>query len=120
MRLTRFVEEESFRSMKMIYKSKNNKEAVNKLGQLEDIEDKLGIDLVTLVKLFLGNYMYGYVKDEDHDKRYIAEFSMRDVVLNKDDKTLDVYWECSNELYKQYKLKDYGKTFASTREELKR
>ena len=80
----------------------NLKEIINKLGQLEDIEDELGIDLITLFKaLSCGAWERG-----------------KDNMLNFDDCKL---------LYKRIQigsnvhwLSNYGKTWALTKEELEK
>lgn len=94
------------------------RKALEKLSKLEDIEEELGTDLVTLVSALSSLYIYGITSDEDHEKPYIFVFDTRDAKLNAEEKTLDVYWQCSDEIYTQYKLSDYGKTWALTMEEL--
>lgn len=76
---------------------------VDKLGQLEDIEEKLGIDLITLFKALKdGIYI------SKNDKRFIP------VVLIHKNMILEL--EIG---YKDYvSVKDYGKTWALTKEEL--
>ena len=71
---------------------------MNKLGQLEDIEEELGIDLVTLINA-LKNGIYGKIG-------------------NKIEHILAPHlsWYCQ-EIY-IFKIKDYGKTWALTKEEL--
>lgn len=78
--------------------------ALNKLGQLEDIEEELGIDLVTLFKA-LKNGIY---TKENLDNYPYACLLRNDMVLVLFD---DVYKH-------EYLLKDYGKTWALTKEEL--
>ena len=74
-----------------------------KLSQLEDIEEELGIDLVTLFKaLKEGIYTLGNNEIEPVVLRMFYEEPM--LVFETD--TTEVY------------LKDYGKTWALTREEL--
>ena len=75
-------------------------DAIHKLGQLEDIEDELGIDLVTLFKALKQNYVY-----------------VRTNVGIEKNKGFNI---CGLELWSQIKLnpKDYGKTWALTKEEL--
>ena len=87
----------------------------NKLGQHEDIEDRLGLDISMYVEL-MQNGFYGYVEDDDHDEPYIFYFEPRSFTL--DDKLITTYWEVSGEVYNEYKLSSYGKLWALTREEL--
>lgn len=76
---------------------------VQKLGQLEDIEEELGIDLVTLFKA-LKNGVYV----PKGGKRFIP------IILCHEDLNLEL--EIG---YQEYvSAKDYGKTWALTREEL--
>ena len=89
---------------------------LTKLGQLEDIEEELGIDLLTLFKALSGSY-----------------------AVKEDDGSIVVEWSCPRfyapavfghgfnswisirprDEEKQLYLKDYGKTWALTREEIK-
>lgn len=95
--------------------------ATNKLGVLEDIEEELGIDLITLFKA-LKDGINVYYEDEERYKFhnnlrleyhktlgwglvYIYGCNCRDDMSMKLDKEF-------------YELKDYGKTWALTKEEL--
>lgn len=77
---------------------------VNKLGQLEDIEDKLGIDLITLFKaLKNGVYYRNAQKEINYAKNIRLSFAYKTLVVD----------------YRTYKnLCDYGKTWALTKGEL--
>lgn len=78
---------------------------MNKLGQLEDIEEELGIDLITLFKALKNGI---WLKDE---KDQFIPYHC----LLRDDFILVLY----EDIYKkEYLLKDYGKTWALTKEEL--
>lgn len=86
-------------------------ECYNKLGQLEDIEEELGIDLITYFKIKKAKSVF--VKESGND---ISEMLVRN---SKDN--IDVCYkgfvnipECDSSLY----FKDYGKTWALTKEEL--
>lgn len=81
--------------------------AIDKLGQLEDIEEKIGIDLVTLFKAFNGLY---YRKDNE------IKFSWHIALV---DWTIYILEE-SVEIEKGVGLglTEYGKTWALTKEEL--
>lgn len=88
-------------------------EGLNKFGQLEDIEDELGIDLVTLFKALLnGIYYKGAYGTNNYGK----------IVYHKHPTIL---FEVTGELY-CFKptffdfvyLQDYGNTWALTKEEL--
>ena len=99
----------------------NSNACVDKLGKLEDIEEELGIDFITLFKA-LKNGINVYYEDEEryqfHNNLrleyhktlgwglvYIYGCSCRDDMSMKLDKEF-------------YELKGYGKTWALTREEL--
>ena len=95
--------------------------ATNKLGRLEDIEEELGIDLITLFKA-LKDGINVYYEDEE---RYQFHNNLR----LEYHKTLgwglvDIYGSiCRNDMPMKlemefYELKDYGKTWALTKEEL--
>ena len=86
-----------------VFDMKEYRNACQKLGQLENIEEELGIDLITLFKALTQFY----AKDLDC-------YCPHPISLFKD---------VHNEWYIQwvgryYKVKDYGKTWALTREEL--
>ena len=86
----------------------------DKLGQLEDIEEELGIDLLTLFKALKQNYVYR--KGLDNNLFYNCEVCVRSVSM----KGLMCFnegfgWgECDFTL----SWKDYGKTWALTKEEI--
>ena len=77
---------------------------VDKLGQLEDIEDELGIDLIILFKALKNGF---YTKN--------AHYTGNEMGINVIDKCL------CNEKWRDrdiFNFKDYGKTWALTKEEL--
>lgn len=78
----------------------------NKLGQLEDAEEKLGVDLLILINALQN----GIWCKEGHSLH-------TEVCLNADKEWVIGCWlkkyECA-----YYRLKDYGKTWALTKEEL--
>ena len=79
---------------------------LEKLGNLEDLEEELGIDLVTLFKALKNGI---YKKDED----LYFEATLR--IYNGE------YYLCQpydDKLLHKVYLKDYGKSWALTREEL--
>ncbi len=97
--------------------------ATNKLGRLEDIEEELGINLITLFKA-LKDGINVYYEDEE---RYQFHNNLR----LEYHKTLgwglvDIYGSiCRNNMPMKlemefYELKSYGKTWALTKEELEK
>ena len=83
---------------------KNKGLAEEKLCQLEDVEEKLGIDLITLFKALEDGVYY---LNKQKELRWCQS---RNLVISQ--KSLRVYRH-------HYKLfKDYGKTWALTKEEL--
>ena len=93
-------------------------EAVDKLGELEDIEDELGIDLITLFKALKTNKIF--IK-ADYNGESIMPCNCFSLNLNG---CADYYFSCQygvvNEDYDFYYTKDYGKTWALTKEELEK
>lgn len=99
--------------------------AIDKLGKLEDIEDELGIDLITLFKALKNGI---YISNERADKN--EKYDIEDLWIgysNGNRKSYELTWETwgghsSGETYFPYKrsvsTKDYGKTWALTKEEL--
>lgn len=80
----------------------------NKLGQLEDIEDELGIYLTTLFKALKQQKMWTKYNNEldlceETEYRLLEDY-------------IYFYWDNGKHLV--FELKDYGKTWALTREEL--
>ena len=101
MRLTRLRNDGQF-----LRSNKNIDECINKLGQLEDIEEELGIDLIIFIRAILK--LFVWVK---------YDYKIIQVGL--------CLFESENEYYfwghdKIYFIKDYGKTWALTKEELEK
>ena len=103
-----------------------HKQCVNKLGQLEDIEEENGLDLITLFKALKDGF---YIKYND---KIVHIFPDKHITINFWYKTINVFIppkffiDCkkgadylSETIDEEYWFKDYGKTFALTREELK-
>ena len=80
----------------------------NKLGQYEDIDEELGIDLITLFKVIKnGFYTNFYTKNRYCAPCYnIVKLELKRIQVNDYDECFSV------------NFKDYGKTWALTREEL--
>lgn len=86
-------------------------ECMNKLGQLEDIEEELGIDLITYFKIKSAKIVY--VKELGHDVSEMLVRNSKDGVNVCYKGFVDIP-ECDTYL----QLADYGKTWALTKEEL--
>ena len=84
----------------------------NKLGQLEDIEDELGIDLVTFFKFLDSKVCYEKDLDDNEITKCLITGITKTGVLNVQEAF--PYGECEREA----KFKDYGRTWALTKEEL--
>ena len=82
---------------------------VEKLGQLEDIEEELGIDLITLFKALEEGIWF---KNFDGKLRFSPLMCAE---LEISEKGLSLI---SMEMDALFYFKDYGKTWALTREEL--
>lgn len=85
---------------------------INKLGQLEDIEQELGIDLITFLQSLTKNV---FIKQGNK----IIECETPPILLNFDGEYY-FEWHCEklNDSFEQLPLKDYGKTWALTKEGL--
>lgn len=81
----------------------------DKLGQLEDIEDELGIDLITLFKALKNGI---YIKNQSQTKHPLA--LLRTHYSNNTTR----YYVFDNGKEIEIKLNKYGKTWALTKEEL--
>lgn len=81
-------------------------EMYNKLADLEDIEEELGIDLITLVKASKSKVFVKFT-NSFHD---LKDFNLD--IENKRFIQKYINWDF------ELKFKDYGKTWALTKEEL--
>lgn len=79
----------------------------NKLGQLEDIEDELGIDLITFFKLLKATKVWAY----SNNGKWEVQLTSVDIY----DKTVNLW---NGTCHIKYPLSEYGKSFALTKEEL--
>lgn len=81
----------------------------NKLGQLEDIEEELGIDLITLFKALENGVWYKDYKDNDKIKftdRVEENIRCKEFTVPAKYTTIGL------------KFRDYGETWALTKKEL--
>lgn len=97
-------------------------ECSSKLGQLEDIEEELGIDLITLINILINIFDKGFyisIHAFGSKERYTFHNDARYMKLSIASKSLILYhYAWSDEEYTEYYFKDYGKTWALTKEEL--
>ena len=97
----------------------DNEEALDKLGQLEDLEDELEIDLLTLFKALNKGF---YIK---YDDKIVHIPPDKNITVNFWYNTINVYIppkffiDCkkgtdylSEEIDEEYWFKDYGKTWS--------
>lgn len=82
--------------------------ALDRLSQLEDIEEELGIDLITLFKALNGAWFINDKKAIYVGSPYLCYCGNYKKELEMQFRAVDVW----------YLVKDYGKTWALTREEL--
>lgn len=103
------------------YDYKSGTVCINKLGQLEDIENELGIDLITFYKALTNGF---YIDKKQVEKEPAWEDMEEKIThincpkyfrFNLWYKTIEVD-RFGN--YLEIWLKDYGKTWALTKEEL--
>lgn len=87
----------------------------NKLCQLENIEEELGIDLVTLFKVWNA-----VLKQEYLWTKYDNILgTTNDIEIGDDDNGLFfIYFYWDNGRHLTFELNEYGKTWALTKEEL--
>ena len=90
--------------------------ALNKLGRLEDIEEELGIDLPKLFKAFNGIWY----KSKNGETKFSCHVALTDTLweLRPLEKCLES--GNTNDMSETLVLKDYGKTWALTKEELEK
>ena len=83
-----------------------------KLADLEDIEEELGIDLITLFKALKNNKVWvRTLKNNFHKSIECREGVRIESFFWLNVKNSDGHWV-------DYRIKDYGKTWALTKEEL--
>lgn len=103
------------------------KERLDKLTELENIEQELGIDLITLCKALKDGFYsvrkFGKNKSITFNNAKRSDDLVYIMVVDYEMK--EIRWshnyssDCHNPLrYHSYKFKDYGKTWALTEEEL--
>lgn len=100
------------------FDSLKSKKVANKLGQLEDIEEELGIDLITLFELKKRHKNKGKIYVITHDGK-IADYTLTSYLdqINFVDEFIHIVSDLRI-LTTIYYFKDYGKTWALTKEEL--
>jgi hypothetical protein len=81
---------------------------IDKLGQLEDIEEELGVDLIKLLKAKTTFYKRDNGEIEENDESF---------VIDLEEKGID--FVICGEIDEMYMFADYGKTWAFTKEEIK-
>lgn len=106
---------------------------IDKLGQLEDLEEELGIDLITLfkalkngvyIKFFCGcSSNFGKTKKAKFTER-VLHFKATDIHIPEKTITFEVFDKTNNSIWnggeEEVLIKDYRKTWFLTREELER
>lgn len=84
----------------------------DKLGRLEDLEEELGIDLITLFIALKNGVYYRF------DKRSEITKMKKPMLRVIDDELCLIAPKWITTTWMNVKLKDYGKTWALTKEEL--
>ena len=92
--------------------NESNQMCVDKLGALEDIEEELGIDLITLFKALKNDFYFKYKDKIISSNDYL--FQIRANI--RGNWIFDIISDNLSLL--SIKFKDYGKTWALTKEEL--
>ena len=94
-------------------------EMTYKLGQLEDIEEEIGIDLITLFKALKEQTSIYYINGNKiiEFKCFCNEYSYHYKEVDFKREALEIYTDTCH-LEKRLYFKDYGKTWALTGEEL--
>lgn len=87
-------------------------EMYDKLFELENIEEELGIDLITLFKVLKNGFYFKYKDKILSSNDYLFQIS----VTSRGNFIFDIF--IHNLSFLLIKFKDYGKTWALTREEL--
>ena len=111
MRLTKKSEKDymGYEPIEELVKENNASPIIGKLGQLEDIEEELGVDLLTLIKVFKDG-VYIKINGEIGYIQYVSIFKKRKWRLYSSSTFWGKYDICL--------VKDYGKKWSLTKEEL--
>ena len=94
-------------------------QGIDKLGQLEDIEEELGIDLITLFKALKNGIYYKGVNVYGCKDKTFKEVRLNEHPVLKG-KKLYIESVFGGSLVYGVWLKDYGKTWALTKKELEK
>lgn len=86
-------------------------DCVNKVGEYEDIEKELGIDIITLFKAIQRGFYYSVEYEDELEEGY---FKLNNTSMQIDFDKKAFIIEHQIFIY----FKDYGKTWALTKEEL--
>lgn len=100
---------------RFVFDMKDYRKACQKFGQLEDIEEELGIDLITYVKATTQPILY--IKNVPFDNEIKAAF-MEAITIDDMTKDYLIWFSCGKGKRYLFLIKDYGKTWALTKEEL--
>ena len=97
----------------------NSNACVDKLGKLEDIEEELGIDLITLFKALKDGIWTNQEQCYGDEKQGKIRFFQVRLLLEENAVGCihNSMWK-GEEVIRTLYLKDYGKTWALTKEEL--
>ena len=106
MRLTKKQDKKNYPYVYDSFEDYFEGEPINKLGKLEDVEEELGIDLITLSKILKRGI-------------YVVENGIIRFANAKNDEVLITEKHMLVFLFRKYFYLDYGKTWALTKEELK-
>ncbi len=93
--------------------------AIDKLGQLEDIEERLGIKLSTLIKA-VDDGIYSKEYNEMRKVDLIRLELISGYPITKYEYTFEGLCLYDDDLEECYEFKDYGKTWALTKKEIKK
>ena len=108
--------------MRLTIKDKEIRDNFNaeyaKLADLEDIEDELGIDLVTLFKAIMNDGLV-YIKFDDNLSKCFNGNNIFGICCKWNFKCYPCFTVPFGTFEVTFYLKDYGKTWALTKEELK-
>ena len=105
---------------RFVFDMKDYRKACQKLGQLEDIEEELGIDLSTLFKATKEVWFKKTMVEYDVGGNWYKELDRTTIIHNSIVSRIDfqhksIYIKGAKSWFY---IKDYGKTWALTKEEL--
>ena len=97
--------------------AKYTSDLINKLGEYETIEEHLGVKMIIVLKA-MDQGIYTAVENEDTNSCSYFHIEARDLELNLEGASILSYVRGTNQIYREFFMSDYNKTWSLTKGEL--